>query len=166
MSYRVATLVVSDRVSRGEREDGCLPVFESLLAGSVFALDEKSVCSDDPDSITEALRGLLVKEPALIFISGGTGCSARDNTPEVCAALIDNPTPGIDEAIRRFSAEKTALAIYSRAVSGFSDDTLIISLPGSPKAVAEILAFLLPTLEHPLRLRAGKISDCADEQQQ
>ena len=163
MSYQVAILIISDRAARGERADRCLPVFEASLAQCPFEMVRHELCSDDPDDISASLNKLLKTGPHLIFTCGGTGCAARDNTPEVTMDLIDRATPGIDEAIRRFSLAKSSFAMYSRAVSGFAGETLIINLPGSPTAVSEILEFILPTLEHPLRLRRSEVNDCADE---
>lgn len=162
MTYRLAILIISDRAARGEREDRCLDQAQTILNNTQFKIVEDALCSDEPSEIRTALHSLLRSKPDLLFTCGGTGCAPRDNTPEVSAELIDTAVPGIAEAIRRFSADVNPNAIYSRAVSGFSGNTLIINLPGSPQAVAEILTFLLPSLEHPLQLRADKLADCAD----
>ncbi len=110
------------------------------------------------------MAGLLAKDLDLLLTSGGTGCGPRDNTPEVTRQFIKRPTPGIDEAIRRFSTDKSPNALYSRAVSGIGGNTLIINLPGSPTAVKEILQFLLPTISHPLDLLRGRLTDCAGKE--
>ncbi len=161
--YDVAVIVVSDRAARGEREDTCIPVFEEHLGSEQFRVIETAVVPDDIEAIQTVLREMIAKEYALVFSAGGTGCSPRDNTPEATGRLIQKRTPGIDEAIRTFSAQKSPHAAYSRGISGIGGRSLIINLPGSPKAVAEILAFLKPTLDHPLRLISGEKIDCAAE---
>lgn len=162
-TYSVGILIASDRCASGHREDLCLPLFRSILADTVFDIKETAVTSDDSDEIRTALVELIGKKLNLILTSGGTGCGNHDNTPEVTRGLLDKPTPGLDEAIRRFSRSKSKFAMYSRGVSGLARDSFIINLPGSPKAVSEILVFLLPTIEHPLKLIAGQIKDCVTE---
>ncbi|HDL01462.1 MAG TPA: MogA/MoaB family molybdenum cofactor biosynthesis protein, partial [candidate division Zixibacteria bacterium] len=146
MPYSVGIIIISDRASRGEREDGCLPVFKQTL-DSRFEIVESVIVSDDPKNIETALQRFIAKGYNLIFTSGGTGCAARDNTPEVTQKIIERFTPGVDEAIRAFSTTKSTYAIYSRAVSGIAENSFIVNLPGSPKAVKEIVEFLLSTIE-------------------
>jgi len=161
--FSVSVLIASDRASSGEREDKCLPIFRSLLTKAGFQISKTAVCSDAPQEIRAALALMLENEPDLIFTSGGTGCGPRDDTPDVVEKLLDKRTPGVDEAIRRFSQKKSKYAIYSRGISGLAGKTFLVSLPGSPKAVAEILEFLLPTIVHPLKLISDQIVDCASE---
>ncbi len=161
--YSAAVVIASDRAASGIRPDACLPVFRELLESSRLHLEMERIVSDDPSELRACLRGLLEQSVDIIFTCGGTGCGPRDNTPEVIAELLDKATPGVDEAIRRFSASKSLFAMYSRGVSGISGSTLIISLPGSPKAVGEILGFLLPTIHHPLKLIHREIADCNEE---
>lgn len=163
MGYQVGIIILSDRAFSGEREDGCIPVFRELLTPPDYEIAEAVVISDDPNMIEQTLRSFIANEYPLIITSGGTGCSARDNTPEVTSRLLDKPTPGVDEAIRRFSQTKSKFAIYSRAVSGLAGKSFVLNLPGSPRAVREILEFLLPTLTHPLKLVAGEVKDCNAE---
>lgn len=163
MSHSVAILVVSDRAYASESYDRCIPVFREMLLPPDFDIQETIITSDDPTMIKQSLESLIAKRYALVITSGGTGCGPRDNTPEVTKALLDKPTPGVDEAIRRFSATKSDFAIYSRAVSGIAGRSFVLSLPGSPNAVREILEFLLPSLTHPLKLIAGEVSDCNSE---
>ncbi len=163
MSYSVGVVIVSDRAFSRQREDLCLTVFKSILAETEFEIRVSAVTSDDPENIKTVLKELINKKLNLIITCGGTGCSSRDNTPEVTSSLLDKPTPGLDEAIRQFSRDKSKFAIYSRGVSGVADKSFIVNLPGSPKAVSEILEFLLSTIEHPLKLIAGQIKDCAVE---
>ncbi len=163
MPYSVAIIIISDRASSGEREDGCIPVFCAALDNTLFEVTRTDIVSDTPEEITQALQVCIDNRIQLVLTSGGTGCAARDNTPEVTARLLERPTPGVDEALRRFSATKAKYAMYSRGVSGIAGSTFIINLPGSPKAVRESLEFLLPTIEHPLKLLASEINDCAKE---
>jgi molybdenum cofactor synthesis domain-containing protein len=163
MKYRVGIIIVSDRVSRGERKDETLPVFRRCLDSDRFVIQDWTVISDEPEAIRTALQRMIESEYELIFTTGGTGCAPRDNTPEVTRRLLDKPTPGLDEAIRAFSREAAPFAVFSRAVSGVAGKSFIVNLPGSPKAVAEILHFLQPLIIHPLQLINGTITDCVDK---
>jgi len=162
--FDVGVIVVSDRAAGGEREDACLPVFRELLDNNRYRVADVQVVPDEPDDVQAALQAMINREYALVFTAGGTGCAPRDNTPEATSPLIQKKTPGIDEAIRAFSMTKTRNAAFSRGISGIADKTLIINLPGSPRAVREILVFLMPGLEHALRLIAGAKIDCAIEE--
>lgn len=163
MNYSVAVIIVSDRAATGVRKDKCLPVFEEQLSRHGLTLQESFIVSDDSDQILAALNQCIDAPYDLILTAGGTGCAPRDNTPEVTSRILDKPTPGVDEAIRRFSESKSPHAIFSRAVSGVAGKSYIVNLPGSPKAVGEILEFLLPRLKHPLGLISRSIIDCATE---
>ena len=163
VNYTVGIIIVSDRAYSGEREDGCIPVFRRLFENQPYTIVEAAIVNDDPDMIKDKLRCFIERGDNLILTSGGTGCAVRDNTPEVTSQLIQKFTPGVDEAIRRFSETKSRNAIYSRALSGIAENSFIINLPGSPKAVEEIITFLLPTLKHPLGLIAGNVRDCATD---
>jgi len=160
LSYSVGIIIISDRAFSGERPDMCLPRFEKMLERSIYEISESTIINDDADTIEITLRSFVAKNLNLIFTSGGTGCAPRDNTPEATRRVIERLTPGVDEAIRAFSKEKAKFAIYSRATSGIAAGSFIVNLPGSPDAVAEILDFLLPTIEHPLKLLAGQVKDC------
>ena len=162
--YTVGIIIVSDRAYAGDREDGCLEVFTKKLPDK-FSIINSKIVSDDPDLITGVLEEFVSKEINLIFTSGGTGCAERDNTPEVTKKIIEKLTPGVDEAIRSFSTSKSPNAIYSRAISGIANKSFIINLPGSPKAVGEILEFLLLSIEHPLKLISKQLKDCQEDVQ-
>ncbi|MCK5126073.1 MAG: MogA/MoaB family molybdenum cofactor biosynthesis protein [candidate division Zixibacteria bacterium] len=161
--YRVAVVILSDRASRGEREDKCLPVFRELLPRDLYSIVTEKILPDDRVIIETTLRNLVKEKYHLIFTSGGTGCAPSDVTPDVTVGILDRPTPGLDEAIRRYSESKSRYAVFSRALSGVAGNSYIINLPGSPKAVREILEFVIPILEHPIRLIAGKVKDCQQE---
>jgi len=160
MPHSVGILICSDRAAEGTRKDGCLPVFRELLNTERFTIVSSRIVPDDPPEIRETLEDFINQKLQLIFTSGGTGCAPRDFTPDVTISLIEKTTPGVDEAIRAYSRQHAPNAIYSRAVSGIAGGSFIVNLPGSPKAVAEILRFLLPTIEHPLKLIAGGVTDC------
>lgn len=162
--YTVGVIIVSDRVASGIREDKCLPVFRRLLRPPAWRIVSDEVVPDDVKSIRVVLRRLIRKRLQLIFTAGGTGCAPRDVTPEATAPLLERATLGIDEAIRTFSRSKSPYAIFSRGCSGIVENSLIINLPGSPKAVGQILRFLLSTLDHPLKLMNGGVHDCADKE--
>jgi molybdenum cofactor synthesis domain-containing protein len=162
--YSVGVIIISDRAYSGDREDGCLEVFTTKLPDK-FSIINSKIVSDDPDLIASVLEEFVSKEINLIFTSGGTGCAERDNTPEVTKKIIEKLTPGVDEAIRLFSTSKSPNAIYSRAISGIANKSFIINLPGSPKAVGEILEFLLPSIEHPLKLILKQLKDCQEDVQ-
>lgn len=161
--YSVGIIIVSDRAASGEREDECLPAFETALADSGFVIEHSIITSDDKSELSKAIESFINKGLDLIFTSGGTGCAPRDNTPEVTSEFIDKATVGLDEVIREFSRSKTRFATYSRGISGVAKNSFIVNLPGSPKAVTEIVEFLLTSIEHPLRLIAKQIKDCTIE---
>ncbi len=163
MKYSVGIIIISDRAASGERPDGCLVEFESAFAGSDFEIARSVITSDNPESISAALKQFITEKHQLVLTCGGTGCGPRDNTPKVTERLIEKFTPGVDQAIRTFSQQKIKFAMYSRGVSGLAEQSFIVNLPGSPKAVSEIVPFLLQTIKHPLDLIARQITDCAEE---
>ncbi len=159
MRFRVALIVLSDRAAAGERADECIPLMKERLAG-VYAIARERVIGDDPAALQAEIIELADSHLAdLILTSGGTGLSPRDRTPQATAALLDYEVPGIAEAIRAVSMVKTKTAMLSRALAGVRDRTLIVNLPGSPRAVAETLDVLLPVLPHALELLADRVAD-------
>ena len=162
MSYSVGIIIISDRAYSGEREDKCLDVFKNEI-DQRFEIVDNLLVNDDYEKIKDSLLVFIKKKYRLIITAGGTGCSPRDNTPEATREIIKKFTPGLDEAVRAFSRSITPNAIFSRAVSGITDESFIINFPGSPKAIKEILEFLLPIIEHPLRLIANQVEDCQKE---
>ena len=136
----------------GDRLCELLNVFGAEIA-------EKRIVTDDTREISECMRELAGSGSVdLILTTGGTGFAPRDNTPEATKAVIDREAPGIAEAMRRETAGKTPLAILSRGVAGIAGKTLIINLPGSPKAVEECFEVLRPVLRHAVRIVAGNTS--------
>ncbi len=159
-AYRFGVITASDKGAGGEREDKSGPVIsETLLPWGDIV--ETAIVPDEQAALSTKMREMIAKGVEAIFTTGGTGLSPRDVTPEATLAVIDREVPGIAEAIRRETAAATAKAMLSRAVAGISGSTLIINLPGSPKAVAECLAVIAPVLDHALETVTGRGGDCA-----
>ena len=139
-------ITASDRSSRGERADASGPALAALLARIPARPAGLRVVPDTVRDIRGALRSFL-RQPAvkLILTTGGTGVTPRDVTPEATAPLIERPLPGLALAMRWGSYRHTPFALVSRALAGFHGDCLIVNLPGSPRAVEECFAILLPT---------------------
>src|SRR5579862_5017677 len=159
MKFSVALIVLSDRAASGERADACIPVMKERL-GEAYAIARETILPDDSAALQAELIDIADRETAqLVITSGGTGLSPRDRTPQATAAVVDYEVPGIAEAIRAASMAHTKSAMLSRALAGVRDRTLIINLPGSPKAVAESLDVVLPVLPHALELLADRVED-------
>ena len=159
--FRAAVITLSDKASRGEREDESGPTAVRMLENAGYEIIETILLSDEPELLKKELCRLADRRQAdLIVTSGGTGFSPRDRTPEATLAVADRNAPGIAEYIRMKSMEVTSRAMLGRGVSVIRKGTLIINLPGSPKAVRESLGFVLGTLEHGLRVLRGSVSEC------
>lgn len=158
LKFRIAIVTVSDRCARGEREDLSGPAAREALEKALAAHDltfELKLVPDDAGQLAEALAGFAREGCDLIFTTGGTGIGPRDITPEVTREVVERELPGIGEGMRSFSMGITKNAMLSRATAGLSGNSLIINLPGSPKAVREILNFLGDTLEHAHQMIQG-----------
>lgn len=157
MAIRAVVITVSDACSRGEREDASGAALVQLLKGMGAEIVESKILSDDLEPLVEALGQFAEREGVnLIITTGGTGLGPRDNTPEATLQVIEREAPGIAEAIRAESLKVTPMAMISRGVCGVSSGTLIINLPGSPKAVKESFAIVAPVLSHAIDLLAGR----------
>lgn len=153
---RTALIVLSDRAASGERADGCLPVMRESL-GPSWSIVRERVIPDDPDALQAELIDLCDGGHAdLVLTSGGTGLGPRDRTPQATAAILDYPVPGISEAIRASAVPRLATAMLSRGVAGVRHRTLIVNLPGSPRAVAESIAAIRDALPHAVALLNGE----------
>ena len=161
--YRVYVITSSDSASRGEREDLSGPEIKRMLDEfGGYEVVGSAVLPDDRDVLAnEMIRVADEKAADLILTTGGTGFSQRDNMPEATMDACTRMVPGIAEAMRAYSMTKTPRAMLSRAVSGIRGQTLIINLPGSPKAVRESLEFVLPSLRHGLEILLGRAAECA-----
>ena len=160
--FKAAVVTVSDRSFRGERPDGGGPVVAALLKGAGYEVAETVIVPDEQDQIEGALRGLCdTAGVALVVTTGGTGFSPRDVTPEATMAVCQRLTPGIPEAMRYASMQVTPRGMLSRAAAGIRGRTLIVNLPGSPKAAKENLEAVLLTLAHGLEMLTGGPADCA-----
>ena len=157
-----AVIVMSDKGAAGLRTDESGPEAARILREAGYEVVEQFVIPDEPAEIRKQLIRLAdQRQVSLIVTSGGTGMSMRDQTPEATLAVCDRNVPGIAEAIRAGSMQYTKRAMLSRGVSAMRKRTLIVNLPGSPKAVAESLELILPTLRHGLLLVRGSDGECA-----
>lgn len=159
--YTAKVITVSDRSARGERADGSGPLVKALLEAADYRVTELLVVPDEQDVIAQVLKNAASEDVALVVTTGGTGFAPRDVTPEATLSVVERLTPGIPEAMRAASAKITPRAMLSRAVAGIRDRTLIVNLPGSPKAARENLEAVLPALDHGLLMLRGKPGDCA-----
>ncbi len=160
--WAVGILTLSDKGARGEREDLSGAAIRELLDPAVFTVAAYEVIPDEREEIVAALVRWVDRDGlALILTTGGTGVSPRDVTPEATRAVIEREVPGMAEAMRWASLQKTPHAVISRAVAGIRRRTLIVNLPGSPRAVRENLAVLLPALPHAVEKIHGDPSECA-----
>ena len=159
---RAAVITLSDKGARGEREDKSGPLIVEMLTAAGYKVEETMILPDE----AKALKAQLIRladgrQVNLILTTGGTGFSPRDITPEATYAVATRSAPGIAEAMRYHSLSITSRGMLSRAASVLRGKTLIVNLPGSPKAVQENLEYILPSLEHGIRIAAGLDGECA-----
>jgi molybdopterin adenylyltransferase len=156
-AIRGVVITASDACASGEREDTSGATLVQLLTDLGAEIVATKLLSDDLDPLIQALSEFADRDDVnLIITTGGTGLGPRDNTPEATQRIIEREAPGIAEAIRAESLKATPMAMLSRGVCGVRSGTLIINLPGSPKAVKETFAIIAPVLPHALDLLAGR----------
>ncbi len=161
--YRIGILTLSDKGAKGERVDESGQILGTMVT-DLGHVSRYQVIADELDKIVMVLKSWVDDlHLDLILTTGGTGLSPRDVTPQATATVIDYEVPGMAEAMRAASMEKTSRAMLSRALVGVRQESLIINLPGSPKAVRENFAVLLPVIPHALEKLHGDPGDCAVE---
>jgi molybdenum cofactor synthesis domain-containing protein len=159
---KVAVITASDKGYKGEREDLSGPTIIKMIEDFGYIKISYQILPDEQKLLEEAMVKLADEEGAdLILTTGGTGFSLRDCTPEATRSIIWREVPGIPEAMRFMSMEYTKRSMLSRAVAGIRGRTLIVNLPGSPKAVTECLEYILSEIDHGLEILLSEASDCA-----
>lgn len=159
--FRTAIVIISDKASSGERADTTGPEAENILTVNGYEVMETVVIPDERERLRmELIRLCDGREADLVITCGGTGFSPRDITPEVTGEVADRNAPGIAEYMRMRSMELTDRAMLTRGVSAVRGQSLIVNLPGSPKAVEECLGFILKPLEHGLKVLRNEVSEC------
>lgn len=158
--FRTGIIISSDKGSQGLREDLSGPAINDAVSEYGYDVIEQIILPDEEERLYEKMVEMAdVQKYDIIFTTGGTGLSKRDVTPEATMRAATRNVPGIAEGIRNYSLSITPMAMYSRAVSVMRNDTLIINLPGSPKACKESLEFLLPSLSHAILIMRGEFSE-------
>lgn len=157
-----AIITSSDSGYKGEREDLSGPVINAMLVAAGYEVKTVLLLPDDRSMLADAMKKICDEHQAdLILTTGGTGFSMRDCMPEATRDVIEREVPGIPEVMRAFSMQITKRAMLSRSAAGIRQATLIVNLPGSPKAVRECLEVILPELKHGLEILKGDAVNCA-----
>lgn len=160
--YTAAIVTSSDKGYTGEREDKSAEVIKEILEENGFQIERYTIVPDERELISKEFKYICDElKVNLILSTGGTGFSKRDVTPEATREVIEREAPGIPEAIRYFSLQITKRAMLSRAIAGIRKDTLIVNLPGSPKACKEALDFVLDDIKHGIDILLGEAKECA-----
>lgn len=160
--YKAAVVTVSDRGSRGEREDISGPEIARILESIGIEIAARRIIPDEKEMIRQTLVELCDGDRIdLVLTTGGTGVSPRDVTPDATRDVIEREIPGMAEEMRRQSGLVTPHAMISRALAGIRNKTLIINLPGSPRGARENLNVVLPALNHAIEKIQGDTRDCA-----
>jgi molybdenum cofactor synthesis domain-containing protein len=158
--FTAGIITVSDKGSRGEREDISGPVIREILSRAGNNIARYEIIPDEKEIIAETLADWADGgELDVVLTTGGTGLAVRDVTPEATQSVIDKSVPGFGEAMRMKSLEKTPMAMLSRASAGIRKKCLIINLPGSPKAVNECLDVIMPAIAHGVEIIKGEVTE-------
>jgi molybdenum cofactor synthesis domain-containing protein len=156
MAIKTAILTMSDMCSQGKRKDTSGQAIEEMLPKDTFEVCQRTIIPDDYDTIIKTLKRFSDElNVEVVLTTGGTGLGPRDVTPEATIAVCDRMAPGFSEILRCESYKITPKAVLSRGVSGMRDKTLIINLPGSPKAVRECMEIILGILPHAVKMMHG-----------
>ena len=159
---RAAIITLSDSGYAGQREDKSGPLIRAMAEEAGYQVVHTALLPDGVEPLAGELKRLCDGDLAdLVLTTGGTGFSSTDLTPEATLSVVERPAPGIAEAMRWQSLQITPRAMLSRAAAGIRGRTLIVNLPGSPKAVRECLTFILPALGHGLEMLRGTAGNCA-----
>ncbi|MDR2534581.1 MAG: MogA/MoaB family molybdenum cofactor biosynthesis protein, partial [Treponema sp.] len=159
--YRVGIITASDKGACGKREDTSGLIIRELIEARGYVTAYYQILPDEQGALEQELKRLCDEERVdLVLTTGGTGFSQRDCTPEATLAVAERLVPGIPEALRQYSMTITKRAMLSRAAAGIRGKTLIINLPGSPKAVREHLEYLIDELDHGLDILSGRGGEC------
>lgn len=159
---RVAIITSSDTGYRGEREDLSGPAIREIVEKNGYKVVSMDILPDDRAILSKKMAEIADNNTAeLILTTGGTGFSPRDIMPEATEDIIDRRVPGIPEAMRTYSMTITKRAMLSRATAGIRKKTLIVNLPGSPKAVKESLEYIIDPLAHGIEIMTGEAGNCA-----
>ena len=151
--FRLAVLTISTSGSQGQREDTSGQVIKEILGPPDYEVARYEIVTDDKDTIASRLAQWAdASDVDIIVTTGGTGLGPHDVTPEACLSVIDKEVPGLAETMRAKTLQFTPMAMLSRSVAGIRGNTLIITLPGSPKGVRECLEVVYPVLGHALEL--------------
>lgn len=160
--FRAAIITASDKGAQGLREDVSGQVVREILEQNGYAVVHQVILPDERQQLAAELERLCMAHTVdIILTTGGTGFSQRDWTPEATLDVVERQVPGIPEAMRLNSLQITKRAMLSRAVAGIREQTLIVNLPGSPKAVRENLEYVISELAHGLEILRGEASECA-----
>jgi len=162
--FKAFIITASDKGSIGERVDKSGEVIREILEKNGYSVLGKKILPDDRTTLSSEMKALADSDDIdLILTTGGTGFSMRDWTPEATLDIVDRVVPGIPEAMRAYSMTITKKGMLSRSVAGIRGKCLIINLPGSPKAVKEILEYIIDPLEHGLEILIGSASECGSD---
>lgn len=158
--YKVGIIVSSDQGYEGKREDVSGPTIKRIVEAYGFEVHEICIVKDEVEMLKEVMNLYCELDLPLILTTGGTGFSKRDVTPEATLQVIERQAYGISEAIRQHSLQFTKRAMLSRGIAGIKGNSIIVNLPGSPKACQESLDYILPELHHGIQILRGESKEC------